>query len=160
MGNESKAIIAGLELVGIIESQAKRIEELEKSLELHRLVRCSVCNTERPDCYVKTHVDGRGVTIHCEDCFTKIKDAEAKVEGLVEQTCEEREDETHCRCWWDAEGPCCNCGLPTEPCAESLQTANAELKEELESRYWTLWRDYEKVKVENATLRAALEAKV
>lgn len=34
-----------------------------------------------------------------------------------EGSCEEREDETHCRCWWDGD-VCCDCGHDG-PIAES-----------------------------------------
>ena len=45
MGNESKAIVAGLKLVGLNESQAKRIAELESKVRQYHRVECANVST-------------------------------------------------------------------------------------------------------------------
>jgi len=47
-----------------------------------------------------------------------VEEALENAQHLDMETCDERADETHCRHWWDAEGPCCACGSNPHDYAE------------------------------------------
>ena len=55
-----------------------------------------------------------------------VEEALENAQHLDMETCDERADETHCRHWWDAEGPCCACGSNPHDYAEPAADEGGE----------------------------------